>query len=189
MPVCPSYQQHPQKCTKHSEQHANLDQLMNTPNSELNWSPIKSNAAHMNATLTKRQIFLLAQSGSLLEFNCRTGVHTPPQQMHGEGGRNKGNVPIVSEASGSLMCSGNAVAEKKKRIHYFNWPLPATAAKTSAPDVTSQSPRSESFGGICFLPNCHGNQTFPSQARRPLHRGSTAKLRSIQSRGEEEQSG
>lgn len=49
--------------------------------------------------------------------------------------------------------------------------MPATAEKTSAPDVTSQSPRSESFGGICFLPNCHGNQTFPSQARRPLHRG------------------
>lgn len=100
------------KCTKHSEQHANLYQLMNTPKSELNWSPIKSNSAHMNATLTNRQIFLLAQFGSLLEFNCRTGVHTPPQQMHGEGGRNKGNVPIFPKASGSLMCSGNAVAEK-----------------------------------------------------------------------------
>ncbi len=99
------------KCTKHSEQHVNLDQLMNTPKSEL--IAIKSNAAHMNATWTKRQIFLLAQSGSLLEFNCRTAVHTPPQQTHGEGGRNKGNVPIFPKASGSLMCSGNAVAEKK----------------------------------------------------------------------------
>lgn len=65
--------------------------------------------------------------------------------------------------------------EKKKHIHYFNWPLPATAAKTSAPDVTSQSPRSESFSGICFMPNCHGNQTFPSQVRLPLHWGSAAK--------------
>lgn len=82
------------------------------------------------------------------------------------GGRNKGNVPIVPEASGSLMCSGNEMAgKKKKRIHYSNWPLPTTAAKTSAPDVTSQSPRSESFGGICFMPDFHGNQTFPSQAQ------------------------
>lgn len=91
---------------------------MNTPSSELNWSPFKSNAAHMNATLIKRQIFLLAQSGSLLEFYCRTGVHNHPQQTHNEGGRKKGKEPIVPEASGSLICNGNAVAEKK-RTHLF----------------------------------------------------------------------
>ncbi len=149
---------------------------------------IKSNAAHMNATWTKRQIFILAQSGSLLEFNCRTGVHTPPQQTHGEGAETKAMYQFFLKQVAHL-CALAMRWPKKRFIHYFNWPLPATAAKTSAPDVTSQSPMSESFGGIFFLPNFHGNQTFPSQARRPLHRGSTAKLRSIQSRREEVQSG
>ncbi len=172
------------KCTKHSEQHVNLDQLMNTPKSELNWSP----SNQMQHTWTQPGLigkYLSWHSLALFWSLTVEQVSTPLHNRHTVRGAETKAMYQFSLKQVAHLCALATRWPKKTFIHYFNWPLPATAAKTSAPDVTSQSPMSESFGGIFFLPNFHGNQTFPSQARRPLHRGSTAKLRSIQSRRED----
>lgn len=137
--LCPSYQQRLHKmCLIRWTTCKSRPTHEHTCNGEPNWSLIASNAAHTNTTFTKRQIFLLAQSGSLLDFNCRTGVHTPPQQTHSEGGRNKGNVPIVPEASGSLMCSGNEVAGKKETHSLFQLTVACHCCENKRPrrDIT-----------------------------------------------------
>lgn len=175
------------KCTKHSEQHANLYQLMNTPKSELNRP-----SNQMQHTWTQPWLIgkyfswhSLALFWSLIVEQVSTPLHN---RCTVRGAETRAMYQFFLKQVAHL-CALATRWLKIRFIHYFNWPLPATAAKTSAPDVSSQSPMSESFSGIFFLPNFHGNQTFPSQARRPLHRGSTVKLRSIQSRREEAQSG